>query len=681
VSTFAQSSLPDSAKEALCRSLLAEFGVDRIQATHGGELRCCCPMPWHDEKHPSASLNYRKLTFNCLQADTLVKTYDGEFPIQDLAGGHHMLLDGNGKWVKAYVRDFGQDRLYRVTLSRNGVKREIYTTLNHRWYVRKQGSYEKGKGVDLVEKTTADLKPKDRIPSVWPMVRTGRTTLSPVGVMAGFVFGDGSRTEYSAVANFYGEKDKALLPYFAGHKVHTYEGVQKIVSGLPRSWKSLPSLDEGHGYLYGWLAGYFAADGCVADDGHVTLACADESTLRFVVAVCDRLGIATYTLSGRQRVGKGDGPSAIYSLSFRVSTMKPEFFLIPAHRERFERGLETRKYDRTHWWVSSVEETDRYETVYCAEVPTTHSFVLADNILTGNCLGCQSSGGLLWFIATCRGEPARQARDWLDGSTGFGSEVDVPALLNLLEAIFDGSKQAREPIPKMSMRILTPWRFLHPYLTDPPLPDGKGGRGIPVDNLIRMNVGYAPEYQIGEHQTSERVIIPHVWKGSLTGWQSRRLCDDGTPKYLSTEGMPKDRTIYNYDPDAEAVVVVESPMSALRHLHHLPIEATFGANVTDHQVKLLARHERIILFMDNDKAGWRSVEGHYEVKKGRPPKEISKGLIERLEPYSQVKVVDNPWAADPGDMDEETAWDLVRTAVPSSLWKRPQAKLMEWKVK
>jgi len=29
----------------------------------------------------------------------------------------------------------------------------------------------------------------------------------------------------------------------------------------------LPSLEENPSYLYGWLRGYFAADGCVADDG------------------------------------------------------------------------------------------------------------------------------------------------------------------------------------------------------------------------------------------------------------------------------------------------------------------------------------------------------------------------------------------------------------------------------
>lgn len=38
------------------------------------------------------------------------------------------------------------------------------------------------------------------------------------------------------------------------------------------------------------------------------------------------------------------------------------------------------------WVVVSVEPTDRFESVYCAVVPTTGVFVVEDNILTGNCL-------------------------------------------------------------------------------------------------------------------------------------------------------------------------------------------------------------------------------------------------------------------------------------------------------
>jgi hypothetical protein len=119
-------------------------------------------------------------------------------------------------------------------------------------------------------------------------------------------------------------------------------------------------------------------------------------------------------------------------------------------------------------------------------------------------------------------------------------------------------------------------------------------------------------------------------------------------------------------------------MSVLKHCHHLPIEGTFGASVTDRQIRLLARHERVILFMDNDKAGWRAVEGYIEGE-GRKQKVISIGMVERLQPYCEVLVVQNPYAADPGDMDDETVYELARSAVPYAVWQCPEPEeLLEW---
>ncbi|HEU0130357.1 MAG TPA: RtcB family protein [Mycobacteriales bacterium] len=63
--------------------------------------------------------------------------------------------------------------------------------------------------------------------------------------------------------------------------------------------------------------------------------------------------------------------------------LDPEFFLVPAHRGRFERGRYA--VERRGWTVVSVEETNRVEEVYCAVVEGTHSFTLEDHILTSNC--------------------------------------------------------------------------------------------------------------------------------------------------------------------------------------------------------------------------------------------------------------------------------------------------------
>lgn len=288
--------------------------------------------------------------------------------------------------------------------------------------------------------------------------------------------------------------------------------------------------------------------------------------------------------------------------------------------------------------------------------------------LAFNCFSCGSHGGLLWFISSCRdNSTGKQARDWVEGRVGLGqnSDFDLDALLNVLDAIFEHKSAGPDPIPVYSKDVLKPWRYIHDYLTDV--------RKIPEDTIIKMKCGWDPD--------KDRIVIPHFWKGDLVGWQSRRLRKDGTPKYLSTAEFPRDRTLYNAQNGGdELAVVVEAPMSSLRHLHHMPeIKGTFGSEVTDAQVRLLSKYPRIVLFPDPDSAGWNSVTGKWE-QVGRRRKQVQVGLVERLIPYSDVRVVQNPWAADPADLDDETVQSLVDDAVPAALWQRPKkSELQLWK--
>jgi predicted phosphodiesterase len=76
------------------------------------------------------------------------------------------------------------------------------------------------------------------------------------------------------------------------------------------------------------------------------------------------------------------------------STVPVEFMVHPAKRARFEQIIAKRspegsftfqKNRARHWRVEAVEDTDRVEEVYCAVVPETHTFTLANDLLTGNC--------------------------------------------------------------------------------------------------------------------------------------------------------------------------------------------------------------------------------------------------------------------------------------------------------
>lgn len=292
--------------------------------------------------------------------------------------------------------------------------------------------------------------------------------------------------------------------------------------------------------------------------------------------------------------------------------------------------------------------------------------------LTYNCLGCGSSGGLLWFIATCRGGSSQDARSWLEETAGLGGNVmELEAMLRFLDNMY--AKRSSAPIPTYSVRALKPWAYEHPYLTDPPTAD-PSGRGIPLETIRRFQVGWDPE--------ADRIVLPHFWQDKLVGWQTRKMPrhwasqvpKGNTPKYLSSPDFPKDATIFNYSAGASTVVVVESMMSVLRHVHALHMEATFGAKVTDLQIGRLVKHQKIVLWMDNDLAGWRAVEGRPGEPKSRtsPGREEVPGMAEQLSRYADVYVVDSQWMQDPGELPTEEILALVDSAVPWTLWRRPR---------
>ena len=88
-------------------------------------------------------------------------------------------------------------------------------------------------------------------------------------------------------------------------------------------------------------------------------------------------------------------------------------------------------------------------------------------------------------------------------------------------------------------------------------------------------------------------------------------------------------------------------------------------------MSLLSKHPTVVLFMDNDDAGWKAVQGRDDVdKRGRVIRHHP-GLGERLGRTSVVLVVENPYAADPDEMTDEDYQVLRDAAVPFSIWRPP----------
>jgi DNA primase len=355
----------------------------------GGSQKGLCPF--HDEKSPSFHVTPSRGFYHCLAGETRVLTWEGVRPIRELAGGVHKILGAHGDWVDAPFKSYGVQPLHRIVLTRNRQRKEILATDGHRWFIR-SGQDRRGQR----EVTTDDLKPGDRLVSKFPRRRITRTTPSPFGIAHGFTYGDGTRNGTGSMALLCPPKDLAMLKWFPNSHTSA-SGDNLLIHHLPRFFKERPPVDESVSYLYGWLAGYFAADGCVAADGTVMLNSADRDDLEFVRLLATRLGIATYGITTQVREGfPGREPSELHRVHFVNEDLTEAFFLLDAHRERFTAA--GKKFARRGWVVQSVERTDRVEEVFCAEVEDGHAFTLEDNILTGNCFGCGEGGDVITFL-------------------------------------------------------------------------------------------------------------------------------------------------------------------------------------------------------------------------------------------------------------------------------------------
>ena len=345
----------------------------------------------------------------CYGGDVRYMTPDGPKDFESTVGTKQFVLtqhfnEGSGsqsrtdgRWVEAEIEAFGESPVRTVTLTRDKITKTIKATPNHRWFASRYNSTNVRPHV----LETDDLRPGMVLASLTTRFAPRQSIPSPFGIAHGVVFGDGSRVKRAhggegamgSRIDLWGDKNTQLLRYFNDSpsrpvKTPSGSGVEGIhVAHLPSFFKDCPPLDESVSYLYGWLAGYFAADGCVSSKGLAALSSARRDNLEFVQKVCLRLGMITTSITSTNRLGYGSVATPLYRLGFFHSTLRPEFFLIQEHRDRFV--AHTAAYDRIRWTVVSVEDHGEVEPVYCAEVPDTHSFALEDYIWTHNCLVCR----------------------------------------------------------------------------------------------------------------------------------------------------------------------------------------------------------------------------------------------------------------------------------------------------
>lgn len=341
---------------------------------------------------------------SCFAGETQYLTRDGLKTFAETVGTTQWVLTGSddprgGWWVQAPISSFGTQQIWEIDLKRGQQKKTIRTTASHRWRVGrwKRGHYE----WRII--TTENLSRGHRLAHLRPSMISVEPDHD--GIRRGAFFGDGNTVRQKAGPQdqrpygrmiLFGEKIKALSDIFAefcplppiedGPSEKYSVPSVRFHSGMKGWTKELPALDETPEFLYGWLMGLMATDGCVDKTGAVSISSAHLDTLEHVRNIATLLGIGTYRIRSQNRLGYGNVEKPIFELSFVASDFRPEFFLKESHRNNFE--FESPDRARLGWTVESVCKTDAQEEVYCATVSDTESFVLADNIWTMNCPNC-----------------------------------------------------------------------------------------------------------------------------------------------------------------------------------------------------------------------------------------------------------------------------------------------------
>jgi LAGLIDADG-like domain len=328
---------------------------------------------------------------NCFTLNTQFITSEGLRTFEEAMGKTVKVLGRGGRWKDATIESFGVQPTMELVLTRNNHRYSIVTTAGHQWPVRKFSDRKQWRLLP-----TNQLKHGHLIETMYSTLKWNMRP-SSVGVAAGFTFGDGSASTattqiHSARAHFCGPKD-ALLPYFPANSVINQAAYGCYIPDLPRSWKQLPNLDESKSYLYGWLAGLFAADGTVTKVVKLSTARLDVAEAVQDIAII--LGIGANPTRMEMRFGYGKERTALYSVSFVTSTLREDFFVLPKHRERFL--ALPRKNRPDAYVVESITATGREEDVACAVVPDGHMFTLHGNLHTSNCGGgCVKAGQGHW---------------------------------------------------------------------------------------------------------------------------------------------------------------------------------------------------------------------------------------------------------------------------------------------
>lgn len=126
------------------------------------------------------------------------------------------------------------------------------------------------------------------------------------------------------------------------------------------------------------------------------------------------------------------------------------------------------------------------------------------------------------------------------------------------------------------------------------LPKSMLDRGFTEETLDFFEVGYDPH--------EGRITIPLYWQGTLVG-----VCYREYPKkFWYSDGFIRDQYIYNYAPTKERIYVEGfTDCWAVHQYGFENVSGYLGGEPSDTQIEMMRKHDKIILAVDMDAAGFK----------------------------------------------------------------------------
>lgn len=335
----------------------------------------------HVVKHGGASLN------NPLAENTKILTQEyGWIEIGDIEGENvHVLsniklygrdesLNANAIWAPASISHVELQPCLNITYAdKFGNSTTITASENHRWF-RRLTSKKPWERVTSKELNVGDYLPMTKPPKLF--------TPSFGGFQHGFFFGDGTRSN----GELHQFKDSISVLKDLFTNVVDIDNEHSVVRQCPLAWGRIPEGEyaKDQRYVYGFLAGYLAADGHVDKKyGNVSLCSARLDELLSVCELFKQLGIRVSepkVCATQSNLVEDRNP--LYEIIICPVDLDEKFFLKEKHLRAWKDNLDSRRRD---WLRITDIQVSGTHKVLCATVPDYEQFVIDGFCLTSNC--------------------------------------------------------------------------------------------------------------------------------------------------------------------------------------------------------------------------------------------------------------------------------------------------------